>query len=177
MVVAGFAVVLLVDGDDVYFARNFPDLPRLPQGEGDLGARMARTLEGLLRQAPKAALVGSDAPDLPVALVEDAFAALNNHTVVTAPAADGGYVLIAEREHAPTLFTEIPWSSAEVLPLTRSRAAQAHLAYAEVAGWEDLDDVAALRRLLQRSPNSQTACYIRQNLASRLLPLPISAVP
>jgi len=84
--------------------------------------------------------------------------------LAVAPARDGGYVLIGERRHAPELFRDMPWSSAELWPTTRLRAEQLDLACQELDTWDDLDDLAGLNRLRHRAPHSRTA-----QLAKRLL--------
>jgi rSAM/selenodomain-associated transferase 1 len=158
---AGLALVLFFDGDADYFRRAFPGLRCIRQGEGDLGERMEHALRSLLvGGCGAAALIGSDTPDLPVALVEEAFASLRQADVVVAPARDGGYVLVGERRHVPELFRDIPWSTAGVLAATRQRAAELDVDFREVGGWEDVDDLAALRRLVARSPGSRTAQYL-----------------
>ncbi len=155
---AGIELVLCYAGDEAYFRCAFPGLPLLPQGEGDLGARMDRALRKLLASGyGAAALIGSDTPDFPVTLIGEAFAALLQAEVVVAPAPDGGYVLIGGRRPVPELFRDIPWSTAGVLAATRRRAAEAAVAYREIGGWEDVDDLASLRRLLKRSPASSSA--------------------
>jgi hypothetical protein len=163
---AGFELVLFFDGDADYFRRAFPGFRLLPQGEGDLGERMERALRTLLAGGSEtAALIGSDTPDLPVALVEEAFVALREADVVVAPAGDGGYVLVGERRHVPELFHDIPWSTAGVLAATRQRAAELDVDFREVDGWEDLDDIPSLRRLLVRSPVSAAARHAAVLLA------------
>ena len=106
-------------------------------------------------------LIGSDAPDLPLELVEQAFAALSEHQLVLAPATDGGYVLIGEAVHHPELFQAIAWSTGQVLPETLRRVAALNISAAQLQSWEDLDDLAALQRFLQRSPQSRTAEHLR----------------
>ncbi len=164
-----FEAVIFYAGDAEFFNRAFPGTRLIPQGEGGLGERMARALAGLLDHGRRAAmLIGSDSPDLPLALVEDAFAALEKNQLVLAPSIDGGYVLIGESCHHPELFCNIPWSTEQVLPLTRSKAAELGLDYRELGHWEDVDDLASLQRLIRRSPNSRTARFARQNLKAIL---------
>lgn len=152
--------VIFYSGDVAYFQENFPGIPLLPQGDGDLGARMAQAFRALhTRSGERALLVGSDAPDLPRQLIIDAYAALANAAVVTIPAADGGYVLIGERGHHPPLFCGIAWSTATVLECTRAICAAEQLPYAEIGHWEDVDDAAALLRLTQRAPTLAVSTY------------------
>lgn len=163
-------LVLFYAGDEVFFRNAFPGVRLLPQGAGDLGVRMAAALQQLLSEGyVAAALVGSDAPDLPVTLVSEAFTALRAAEVVTIPARDGGYVLVGESRHRPELFRDIPWSSAGVLAATRRRAVETGVDYREVGEWEDFDDLSALRRLVERSPGSGTACFAAELLARHAL--------
>jgi uncharacterized protein len=157
-------LVLFYSGQGEWFRRAFPGIRLIPQGDGDLGKRMARALATLLGEWKTAALVGSDSPDLPPALIGQAVAALAEGELVTIPARDGGYVLIGESRHRPEFFTDIPWSTAQVLTATRQRAAELSVAYREVGVWEDIDDLASLLRLIERSPTSPTARLARQLL-------------
>ena len=164
-----FAPTLFHANASDWFAAHCPALPLLPQGEGDLGRRLERGLAYLLKQgAPTAAVIGSDSPDLPAEQVEAAFALLNEADVVTIPAADGGYVLIGARRPYPELFRDMPWSTPELLAATRYRAQTLGLDYRELPPWEDLDDLAALRRLIERSPHSSTARHALAHLTHHL---------
>jgi rSAM/selenodomain-associated transferase 1 len=150
--------VLFFDGDEAFFAKTFPGLRLLPQSDGDLGRRLDRAFAQLFAEGYcAAALIGSDSPDLPMPLIAAAFAALNTDDLAVAPARDGGYVLIGQRAHNPGLFSDMPWSSAELWPATRQRAEQLGLSCHELDTWEDLDDLASLLRLCRRSPYSPTA--------------------
>lgn len=152
--------LLFYSGDVAYFRENFPGIPLLPQGEGDLGARMAQALCALHAHSGKRALlVGSDAPDLPRQLIIDAYAALSSAAVVTIPALDGGYVLIGERGHHPPVFHGVAWSTPAVLVQTRAICAAQQLPYAEIGSWEDVDDAATLLRLCQRAPTLAVSTY------------------
>lgn len=158
MVAGPYDCIIFYSGNEDYFRQSFPDLPRMPQTRGPLGARLDHALRTLLAAGySAAALIGSDSPDLPLPQINAAFAALATAPAVTIPAADGGYVLIGERQHCPDLFRNIPWSSAGVMAATRRQAEEAGIVLAEVGTWDDIDDVAALQRLLLRSPQSQTA--------------------
>jgi rSAM/selenodomain-associated transferase 1 len=161
-----FELVLCYAGERSWFEGAFPSVRLLPQRGADLGARMADSFASLLGQGYRqAVLIGSDAPDLPLPLVEEAFRQLRQVEVVLAPAADGGYVLIGKAVSRPELFEAIRWSSPEVLPETLRRITDFGLKARLLPGWEDLDDLAALGRLLQRSPHSRTAGYLRRELA------------
>ncbi len=98
--------------DGGYWPRR---LPRLAQGAGDLGARMARPL---MRLPPgPVVIVGTDVPDLRAAHVARAFAALRRKAAVFGPAPDGGFWLIGvdRRRPTPGLFRNVRWSSPHAL--------------------------------------------------------------
>jgi rSAM/selenodomain-associated transferase 1 len=89
--------------------------PRLPQGRGDLGARMGRAFR-VLPPGP-ALLIGSDVPDIAHAHIAAAFRALGRADFVFGPAADGGYWLVgtARRRPVPGLFRNVRWSGPHAL--------------------------------------------------------------
>jgi len=119
------------------------------QGDGDLGARMNRALlRAFAAGAAAAAILGADAPTLPRALVDEAFALLaRGADAVVIPAHDGGYVLVGASRPVPALFDGIPWGTPSVLEATRRRADEAGLALAETASWPDVDVEGDLPRL------------------------------
>ena len=90
------------------------DVALAEQGEGDLGARLARV------PAP-AILLGADVPDLSALHLRDAAMALEQSDVVIGPAIDGGYYLLGFRRPLPFLFTDMPWGTERVLKETERR--------------------------------------------------------
>jgi rSAM/selenodomain-associated transferase 1 len=120
------------------------------QGEGDLGARMHRAFERVLPRHAGALLVGTDAPALDAAVLRAAHAALTGHDAVLVPAHDGGYVLIGLRRLQPRLFEGLPWSTPQVLVITRERLREAGLRWAELPALHDIDEPADLVHLAGR---------------------------
>ncbi len=114
-----------------------------PQPEGDLGVRIAAAFAAL---GTPALVLGTDSPDLPRALLQQALDALATHDAAFVPAHDGGYCAVALRAPAPALFTGIPWSSAETLraTLAAARGLRVHL----TAAWHDVDEAADLAKLV-----------------------------
>lgn len=110
-----------------------------PQASGDLGRRMHRALETALSEAPRACVVGTDAPDLDQVLVRNALALLADHDVVFGPARDGGYYLVGLRRPAPELFRHVPWSTDQVLEKSLEAAARAGLSVATLPMLSDVD--------------------------------------
>lgn len=97
-----------------------------PQGDGDLGARMARALSAeLAAGARRVVIVGTDCPDVGPEVVQRAFGALQAHDLVYGPATDGGYYLVGARRPVPAVFTGVPWSTAETLAASLERARHA----------------------------------------------------
>jgi rSAM/selenodomain-associated transferase 1 len=117
------------------------------QGDGDLGERMARAFERVLRAQPRALLIGTDAPGLDAAYLRAAAQALHGHDAVFGPAADGGYVLVGLKQPQPRLFLGLRWSHDQVLAHTRARLAQSNLRHAELPVLHDVDEPADLVHL------------------------------
>lgn len=118
------------------------DLPRLPQGRGDLGARMGR----LLRRGGPVCVIGGDIPGVTPAHVARAFRALGDRDAVFGPAHDGGYWLIglSGRRPAPPGFLHgVRWSSDHAL--TDSIATLPGWRIAHVDRLRDVDTLADLR--------------------------------
>lgn len=120
------------------------------QGEGDLGARMQRAFAHALSRHAGALLIGTDAPALDAAVLRAAHAALTGHDAVVVPAHDGGYVLIGLRRIEPRLFADVPWSTPQVMALTRERLRGAGLRWAELPPLHDVDEPADLVHLAGR---------------------------
>jgi rSAM/selenodomain-associated transferase 1 len=89
-----------------------------------------------------AILINSDSPTLPPALLREAIDALRmpGDRVVLGPATDGGYYLIGTKAAHAALFSNIPWSTAEVFRLTVERARGIGLAVTTLPVWYDVDD-------------------------------------
>lgn len=117
------------------------------QGEGELGARMARALQRALATHERALLIGTDAPALDAAVLRLARDGLADHDAVIGPAFDGGYTLIGLRRVEPTLFEAMPWSTPQVLAITRQRLRAAGLRHAELPPLHDIDEPADLVHL------------------------------
>ena len=127
-----------------------PHLTLHAQGEGDLGARMRRAFDRALATHERAVLIGTDAPALDASVLRAAAAALDVHDAVFAPAHDGGYALIGLRRSEPRLFEAMPWSTAQVMPMTRERLRDCGLRWHELPALHDIDEPADLVHLAGR---------------------------
>ncbi len=94
------------------------------QGSGNLGARLAHvTRRALARGWDPVVAVGSDMPHLSGQHVLETIEVLDSGRadLVLGPARDGGYYLVGlRRPH--DVFTDIPWSTDQVLQATLARA-------------------------------------------------------
>jgi rSAM/selenodomain-associated transferase 1 len=133
--------------------RDFADLAGddwtcLPQFDGDLGQRMERYFDrAFARGARRVVLVGADSPNLPLEYIRRSFQLLEDRAVVLGPADDGGYYLIGAAGSVPPIFSDIAWSTPQVLPRTVERLAEAGISCTTLPPWYDVDQLSDLRRL------------------------------
>ena len=112
------------------------------QPDGNLGDRIQWFFEtAFTKGAKRVVLIGSDSPDIPDSIIDQAFERLTSTDLVLAPAADGGYVLIGLSCQVPKLFENIPWSAAITLTETISAARQNRLRVELLPPWYDIDTV------------------------------------
>jgi uncharacterized protein len=124
------------------------------QGE-DLGERMANALENSFRCYERLVLVGTDTPDLPPEILDEAFAALDSNDAVLGPARDGGYYLIGfSHRSLPAAFHGIPWGSKRVFELTAAIMRESGLRVHILPSWTDVDTYEDLRALLERQKDA-----------------------
>lgn len=122
-------------------------LPRLTQGDGDLGARMRRVTEQLCDAHGAAMLLGADAPQLRVDDLVDAVRALDGNEHVIGPSVDGGFWLFGTRTQVPaSAWATTPWSSYDTAE--RFIAALGKQRIARLRALRDADTVADLPPLL-----------------------------
>ena len=115
----------------------------------DLGERMHYALRRALDEHAAALVLGTDCPFVSREDLERARTLLfeHDHRVVLGPAFDGGYYLLAARVIDTSLFTDIPWGSAEVLGRTRRRLDAMGWRFAELDFRHDIDRPEDLLRL------------------------------
>jgi len=110
------------------------------QGEGDLGARMERSLVNAFNQkAEKVIIIGTDCPDLNSQILATAFEQLKNFNLVLGPALDGGYYLIGLQQPIRELFMNIPWGTAQVFAKTVEIAQKLNLSGGYLQPLADID--------------------------------------
>ena len=142
---------VLAAGTGLLLADGSPLMPPDVQG---LGPCLLHAIMAMLARGHGAAVVlNSDSPTLPTALLVRTAAALaaEGDRVVLGPADDGGYYLLGMKAAHAHLFAEIAWSTNSVAETTRVRAAALGLDVVELPTWYDVDDHAALIRLLEET--------------------------
>lgn len=133
-----------------------------PPGVEGFGLSLLHAAQALLHGgAASVCLLNSDSPTLPTRLLVQAAQALAapGDRVVLGPAEDGGYYLLGLKRPHAGLFANIAWSTDQVARQTRARAAGLGLEVVELAPWYDVDDAAALRRLLGDQPSAVLTPY------------------
>ena len=94
------------------------------QGEGDLGARLARASERVLANDETVLLIGTDCVEMSSTLLREAGQALLEHDATLHCTVDGGYALLGLKRFSPILFQDIPWSTDAVASTTIARIRQ-----------------------------------------------------
>jgi uncharacterized protein len=124
------------------------------QSPGDLGQRMQAAFgEMFANGCELCCIIGSDAPDLPLSYILEAYQLLATQQtdVVFGPSRDGGYYLLGLRQVWPQLFANIPWSSAAVLEQSLAAARDSGLTAALLPEWQDIDTLEDLQAFQERN--------------------------
>jgi len=148
----------------------------LPQNGDDLGERMKNAFRTVFSQGVASAiLIGTDIPDLPARIIDEALTSLTDHDAVVGPAYDGGYYLIGFRADTflPQAFDGISWSTPDVFAQTLRTLETAGSRVHVLQRWRDIDtfeDIEALFRDSQSTPfmGSATIRYMRHNVCGPL---------
>lgn len=144
------------------FFDQFP-FPKHVQAGSDLGAKMRHALTDGVARGFDVLLVGSDVPPIDAEYLCEAAHQLASHDVVVGPAEDGGYGLIGVSGQVPDLFSDVAWSTSEVLLETCRKLNAGRLDYAllaelwDVDGPEDLPRYKAWLDEMQINQASRTA--------------------
>ncbi len=107
----------------------------------DLGERMQNAFAYAFQQGNnQAVIIGTDCMELTSAIIINAFAHLRNNDVVTGPARDGGYYLLAMKQMHYQLFHNINWSTNEVLKQTLAICKNENLLVYQLQELSDIDN-------------------------------------
>ncbi len=143
-------VLLTAAGDAAAWeSTSLAHLPRRPQAAGGLGNRIAAALRWGIETAGSAMVIGTDCPGLRRDHLQRLAALLATAPVVFGPAEDGGYwgVAVSEPRAIPIIADDaMPWSTPDILQVSRQRLEHAGIAHATgdtLADCDDADDLAA----------------------------------
>lgn len=146
-----------------------PGIARVPQIDGDLGARLKASFGSAFQQGrDPCVIIGTDSPDLPVRFLQEALDQLATYDVVLGPAKDGGYYLIGLRSPLPQLFDGIPWSGPDVCTLTLQKAQQIGKTCYTTPEWSDVDTLADLEAFIARPPEDVRTAKIQNRIRAAL---------
>ncbi len=165
----------LAAGTGLVLADGSPAMPANVTGFGRCLLHAVNTL--LSAGFGAAAVLNSDSPNLPTEFLRQTARtlALPGDRAVLGPAEDGGYYLLGMKRAHAHLFADIAWSTAAVADQTRARAREIGLDLVELPVWYDVDDPAALRRLIgdlaappRRGPGAPFTAPATADLIARL---------
>ncbi|MBR9870757.1 MAG: glycosyltransferase [Gammaproteobacteria bacterium] len=122
------------------------------QVSGDLGSRMAAAARNGLEQGAAVMVMGTDCPDLDARQLKVMARSLQTHDCCLCPVTDGGYALIGLKRVSDTLFTDVPWSTSQVAPITRDRIKALGWTCYESEYLNDVDEPEDLARLAKTYP-------------------------
>lgn len=126
------------------------------EGE-NLGERMVHAFEQMFRMEYETCiLIGSDLPDLPARVLEDALRSLTVSDAVIGPTWDGGYYLLGFRRDTfcRDVFHGIRWSTGTVFRETMKIFRRKGLQVKILPRWRDVDDADDLEAFMERNKNS-----------------------
>ncbi|OGP67619.1 MAG: hypothetical protein A2031_09565 [Deltaproteobacteria bacterium RBG_19FT_COMBO_43_11] len=144
----------------------------LPQQGFDLGEKMKNAFGASFAGDFKTAvLIGSDCPDLPRRVIDEAFDALDHQNdAVIGPASDGGYYLIGFKKNTvlPDAFWGLSWGTPDVfsdaMNILRDRLSRISV----LQEWRDVDTGKDLADLFEKSKSttfahSRTMRYLKKS--------------
>lgn len=129
---------------------------RFSRQNGDgLGERLKNSFGELFSAGhSRVVIIGSDLPTLTPDLIIRAFNLLNEKEAVFGPATDGGYYLVGLSKLTPKVFDGIPWSTDQVMNVTRRRLEQLNIPAGYLPAESDIDTHEDLLHLTEKLKNA-----------------------
>ncbi len=125
------------------------------QGDGDLGARMARACARTVTAGEAVLLIGTDCPACDARYLRAMALAMQSTDAVIAAASDGGYPAIGMTRYDASVFAGIAWSTSTVLRETIARFQALHWRF-EV--FPELHDIDVPEDLIHLPPSLLRGC-------------------
>jgi hypothetical protein len=135
-------------GDDGWRDVPLPDgIVSSAQGDGDLGARMARAAQRASEAGERVLLIGTDCVEMSACLLQEAAQALLDYDAVIHCTTDGGYALLGLDRFDASLFADMPWSTDAVASRTLTRLGRLGWRTHVAQMLHDVDEPQDLKRL------------------------------
>ena len=139
------------------------------QGRG-LGERLENAFIAAFADGfRRVVIIGSDSPDFPRGILEEAISCLASNDAVIGPAVDGGYYLIGfnSERFLTEVFRGVEWGTSTVFEQTMDRLSKHGYDVAALPQWRDIDtyeDVVAFMRKHELTPAGRllTLDYLRE---------------
>jgi uncharacterized protein len=119
----------------------------------DLGERLEKAfLTAFANGFQRVVIIGSDIPDLPSEMVEEAISSLASHDAVIGPATDGGYYLIgfSAARFLREAFAGVNWGTSTVFQRTMDALSKHGVSVHLLPRWPDIDTYEDLVTFVQR---------------------------
>jgi rSAM/selenodomain-associated transferase 1 len=151
-----------------------------PQYGNDLGTRMSNAFADSFSEGFRhVLLIGTDFPDLPAGIFDNAFKFLPENDAVVGPAVDGGYYLIGFNANSflPSVFDDMPWGTRNVFEKTIKVLRNKGLKVYILPKWRDIDTLEDLESFSKtysanKSAASNTVTYLKR-IGFKIRDLPI----
>jgi uncharacterized protein len=143
------------------FIRQFGNgISYMAQIGEDLGERMSGAFTRVfLEDFQTVIIIGSDSPDLPREIINEAFQSLEKNGAVMGPSCDGGYYLIGFRQDSffPGAFEGIAWGTSHVFEKTIELLHNAGIDVHVLPRWLDIDTPEDIADLIKNNEKSDFA--------------------
>jgi glycosyltransferase A (GT-A) superfamily protein (DUF2064 family) len=127
------------------FEQWAPGFDVVEQPEGDLGVRILHAMESARGRGERVVLIGSDTPQMPATVLDEAYRCMEDTDLVIGPAIDGGFYLIGAKVELPrSIFNGVEWSTSSVRRRVLENALRLGLKVACLRPMADIDDAASL---------------------------------
>ena len=126
-----------IEPDDIWNKKGFH---KKLQSGSNLGEKMKNAFSFVFSEGyNKVIIIGSDCLQLTTAILNEAFAGLEQKDTVIGPARDGGYYLLGMKKMLPFLFENKAWSTATVYGNTLQDMQSHHLSTSLLPLLTDVD--------------------------------------